>query len=130
MSIFAELAKLLGVRVDQAPDIMKSEHSVRESLAMSRRRLLVGAGAVAAGSAFGFLSATEPVPMPMLFVGVDPGFLYSSYSVMVQYQVNRGEWVVIDGPLLVKPAGATAPMKIEQYIQTAFGRHEAEESGA
>jgi hypothetical protein len=50
-----QLARALRCRPDQAEDVVRDETSARALL--SRRGLLAGAGAVAAGKAFGF-----PVP--------------------------------------------------------------------
>lgn len=51
------LARALGVRGDQAEEVLRSERSARARL--SRRQLFAGAGAIAAGTAFGFGEGEE-----------------------------------------------------------------------
>jgi hypothetical protein len=59
VTIWQTLSSLLGVREDQAEDVLKSEASARASL--SRRGLFQAAGAVAAGTLFFDVPALGPL---------------------------------------------------------------------
>lgn len=63
LATLRDLAKTLGCRPDQADDVVRSEPSARAAL--SRRGLFKAAGAVAAGSAFGFGAPTLVAWSPM-----------------------------------------------------------------
>ena len=55
MSALEAFARLVGIRREQAEEVLHSEASARAQL--SRRGFFVGVGAVAAGSCFSFLEA-------------------------------------------------------------------------
>ena len=146
------LAKMFGVRVDQAEDAMRSERGYHAAL--SRRDLFAAGGALAAGSVFSFpkhvpmLRIPDSVDGAVRFVGwqdwfarswhrPDEGFegalyLYSRSATAdanddsVILSEGKGRWILIEGSLEREFFSTIAPPVIFESAESKEARERAE----
>lgn len=103
MSAYDAFAKLIGVRVDQADDALRSERAARATL--SRRGFGAVAAALVVGTAFSFAAHEEMYRLPSS-VGLPDGAMVWSFqqdSLYVFMRFLSGDRHSVDGLNIVRP---------------------------